>query len=138
MSFNSCPAFSQVLKGPEKNNKKSMNTKVTQRLITKEDEAIEVFSALWLPTNFICAFFRRFDFVASNKLVTIKKKAQTPICGFVKLRIRITKFTSPKKVNENRCRKVKNAERIQYDDRYFFKGAQLLKGQTYKIVIWFI
>jgi hypothetical protein len=31
-------------------------------------------------------------------------------------------LTKPKKVRENRCKKVKKAERIQYDERYFFKG----------------
>jgi hypothetical protein len=71
-----------------------------------EEEAIAVFSLLLLPTNLIWAFFNRFDLVDSNKVVTTRKKAQTPICGLDKLLIKIRKLTKPKRVNENRCKKV--------------------------------
>ena len=94
-----------------------------------EEEATAVFSSFLLPTNFMCAFFKRFDFILSNKVVTTVKKAHKPISSFVKLRIRIKKFTKLKTVIENLCRKVKKADLIQYDDKYFFKGyAFLVKG----------
>jgi hypothetical protein len=71
------------------------------------------------------AFFKRFDFVDSNKVVTTKKKAHTPICGLDKLRISIRKLIKPNNVSEKRWRKVKKAERIQYDDKYFFNGVYI-------------
>jgi hypothetical protein len=102
-----------------------MKIPLTAELSTKEEDAIEVFSSLLLPTNFICAFFKRLDFAVSKSVVITKKSAQTPISGFDKLRIRITKFTKPNIVTANRCRKVKKADRTQYDERYFFKGEAL-------------
>ena len=92
----------------------------------KEEEAIAVFSEPSFPATYLtCAFFKRLDLAVSNKVVTTKKKAHTPIWGFVKPRINIMKFTNPKKVSVNRWRNVKKAERIQYDEKYFFKGNSL-------------
>lgn len=68
----------------------------------REEDAIPAFSSLQFPTNLIWAFFKRFDFVVSNKVVTTRNKAQTPISGLDKLRMRITKFMNPKSVTEKR------------------------------------
>ena len=75
-------------------------------------------------------------------VVTIRKNAHTPISAFVKLRMRMIKFAKPKSVNEKRWRKVNIAERIQYDDKYFFKGVAYslieepnLHKKSYDIII---
>jgi hypothetical protein len=44
------------------------------------------------------------------------------------------KFMKPKRVREKRCNVEKNAERNQYEEKYFFKGVALRmieKRQTY-------
>jgi hypothetical protein len=63
-------------------------------------------------------------------VVIARKRAQVPISGLLRDRIRITKLTSPKNVREKRCIRVKKAERIQYEERYFFKG-EYLKWVTF-------
>jgi hypothetical protein len=82
-----------------------------------------VFSPLSSPATYLTwAFFKRLDLVDSNKVVTSRKKAQTPICGLDKPCISMIKLTNPNKVRLKRCRKVKKAERTQYDEKYLSKG----------------
>jgi hypothetical protein len=95
-----------LLNVPEKRKRNIINKTLIEAFTNKEEEAMAVFSLLLLPTNFIWAFFNRFDLVDSNKVVTTRKNAQTPIWGLERLRINIRKFTKPKRVNENRCKKV--------------------------------
>lgn len=127
---NSGPALNQELNWPDKKKRKRMNNKLIAELRRNDDEAIAVFSLLLLPTNLICAFFKRFDLAVSNRVVTTKKNAQTPISDLERLRISIIKLRNPKSVTEKRWRNVNNADRIQYDDRYFFKGVASLRKKS--------
>jgi hypothetical protein len=54
----------------------------------------------------MCAFLIRPLFVASKMAVMVKKSAHVPICVCDSERISTIKLTKPKKVTENRCRKV--------------------------------
>ena len=121
----SIPAPNKWLSSPEKRKRKRMNKKLRLAFSNKEEDATAVFSSPLPPTNFICAFFRRLDLAVSNKVVTTKNKAHTPISGFCKCLIRITKLASAKSVMEKRWRSMNTAERIQYDDKYFFKRVSL-------------
>ena len=72
--------------------------------MTSDEEAITVFSLLCAEpvTNLMCAFFNRFVFVISSIVIIARKSVQTPISGFGRALIRITKFTNPKSVSEKR------------------------------------
>jgi len=132
ISSSSFPALNQKLNLPENKKRNEINNNVSATLITMDEDAIEVLSLSLLPTNFIWALLRRYDFVVSNNVVTTRKKAHNPICGFVRPRMSIIKFIKPKSVREKRCRNVNKAERIQYDVKYFFKGEPILIDvQTY-------
>lgn len=129
---NSSPAPSHWPNLPENKKRKRTNTALIALLSNSDEDATEVFSTLLLPTYFMWAFFKRLDFAVSNNVVTTKKNAQTPISGFDRLRMRIIKFKNPKSVTEKRWRMVNSADRIQYEERYFFKGvASFRKNQTY-------
>jgi hypothetical protein len=95
-----------LLKYPEKRKRKQINKMLMDALTNNDEEAMAVFSLLLFPTNLMWAFFNRFDFVDSNNVVTTRKKAHTPICGLLRLLINIRKLTKPKRVKENRCKKV--------------------------------
>ena len=115
MCERSVPPLKKLLKPSWKNARKIIKIKLTKMFIDNEDDAIWVllkFSRSEL-TNFICAFFNSPDFVDSKIVVTIRNNAQTPICGFVRTRIKIMKLIRPNNVKENLCKKVKNADLIQ-------------------------
>lgn len=99
---NSSPAPSHWPSLPENMKRKRINTILIALLSSSDEDATDVFSSLLLPTYFMWAFFKRLDFAVSNKVVTTKKNAQTPISGFDRLRMRIIKFKKPKSVTENR------------------------------------
>jgi hypothetical protein len=61
-----------------------MNKVVSEEFNNNEEEATAAFSSPLLPTYLMCAFLRRLDLAVSNNVVTTRKKAHTPISGFVR------------------------------------------------------
>jgi hypothetical protein len=96
---------------------------LSRKFIIKEEEAMAARSRTSsVPlTNLTCAFFSNEVLVASKMVVTTRNSAQVPICGFDRYLTSNMKLISPNRVTEKRCKNVKKAERIQYDERYFFK-----------------
>lgn len=103
----SSPAFSHRLSHSEKKMITSMNRRLIQVLIRKEEEAIAIFSFLsgLALTYLTCAFFSRLLLVASKTPVIIRNKAQVPSWFSDIVRVRIMKLMRPKKVNEKRWKK---------------------------------
>lgn len=77
-------------------------------LIKKEEEATVTCSSLSaVPlTNLMCAFFNSALFVNSKIPVIVRNKAQSPIWEMLRDRVSKARLKKPKKVRENRCRKV--------------------------------
>ena len=93
-------------------------------MITSEDEAINDCSCLseLELTNLMWALLTKPLFVISKMDVTIRNKAQIPICSGVRILISITKLINPKIVREKRRSEVYSAECIQYEAKGSFKS----------------
>lgn len=85
-----------------------MKKRVMAALIRNEEEAISACTSgsSMLLTYLIWAFFSSALLVSSKMPVIVRNRAHMPIWSTVSLRVSSTRLMNPKKVSENRWKKV--------------------------------
>jgi hypothetical protein len=108
MAANSNSMLSQLLNQLEKKNINRIKRVLMHKLIRKEEEAITVLSRRSvLPLTYLtCAFFNKLILAVSKMPVIERNNIQTPNFEGDNDRVSNIKLINPKKVIENRCRKV--------------------------------